>query len=926
MLRDADWLPVEQERKTFLDCYLLGVRACLRGGVQEWWQHAFAYDRTSDAAANLDALRDFCLRQLVSGAGDIAAFEEIYRVLDRAGIVDNDDWLRFLLDLTRFVREEQGRHRSGWSAGGVLERAYNAVKRTAVVSIVLLDAASLANFFEFCIYSLASERNLKALRRSRRVQLHVFAREAELPEIRRHLEALKLGCLIVCEAIPERLALRADDSAGPQGAWLVGALQWLHLQRARHLRADFHAINPHALYADGYFEAITRLRRQGKSSVLVTALYARPGEVRDALRSLRGDMATTIPAVDLATLAVRVGATGSGRKAVVDYGWLGGPSSHLQIAWQRSDCVEIHSTQHEIAFLSHRALARLSDRFCMNVSAELDKLLSADMPPHFVSDADRVALLDLSQRKNLKEGADLDLAEFTQSIARSFREPQIARFRQPIRFAIDRRTLPVPQGQSEDAFSTERLAVLRGLEAAKGVARPRPDQAMTALGVLQQLEMSEYGPPILHTIISEGRRLLDSVRSDGVVEPPLRRELIRAAMNFDHFAHALRLAEEGGDATAFIRDFLIEMARLRKENEAEAKRLRPTFGNKRVSVVGAIAWGERFVDKFMNYCLASLLSEGNILALSRDGGVVLSIVTTAADRERMMAHPHYERLRKSAEVVFTCFPAEFLKRREADGLNFYHFYGLLDHQSVFLAQAMRADLYLLPIDSVYSNDCLKTFSSHLRNGADCCSIGALEVDEEALRAWLDAEGRRKSGVLDLPGAELVQVAAANPDRYFRAMVVSGDGPEFCAHPRELVWALPDGLAMHSVFMHPLAVSSRLLIRPFHPHHENVDYALLPRLMQDDGRMKVIGEGSEATLAHFGAPDTRAAFEVGPFSVKNFMAAHRYDYAVHRQFFDHRQFFRCRETGYRPSVSYESDVATIQSGLHRARYAAEANDS
>ena len=920
-LRDVEWLPVEGGRKVFLDCYLLGLAACLGNGVRDWWQHAFAYDRTSDPVANLTPLRDFCIRQLLGGAGDISTFERIYQTLDEAGIVDDDDWLRFIRDLARFVRQAEARAKQGNTANPrrLLGRAYNAIRRAAIVSVVLPDQLSFDNFLKFCSYSLASRRNLRALRPSRRVQIHVFARERDLPEIQRHLKALSIGNRVICDAIPEDLAIRAAGHAGPQGEWLAGALQWLHLQRARHLKADFHAINPHALYSDGFFEAIKGLRRQGKDAVLVTALYAEAGEIRDVLPPFRNDAAITIAAIELANLSIGIGATGSGLKAVVDLGWLGGPSSHFQIAWERPDCVQIHSTQHEIAFLSHVAVARLPDRFSMNIAVDIDRLLPSDIRPHFVSDADRIALLDLCGRKTVKDGAEVDLLAFADSLMRTFREPQVARFGQPVRFAIERATLPTPQRPLDQAFSAEQSAVLTRLEAARDLQKPAASQVLTALGALQQLEMSEYGPGNLASIIAEGRRLLDDVPPEGEFDIAVRRALIRTAMNFDHVQHALRLAELGGESTLFIRDLLVAMARLREVNEAEARRLRQSFGDKRVSVVGAIAWGPRFVDKFMNYCLASLLASGNIPALSRESHVVLSVVTTPEDRDRMTAHPNYERVRQSAEVVFTCFPAEFLARREADGLNFYHFYGLLDHQSVFLAMALQADLYLLPIDCVYSSDCLKNFSSHLRGGADCCSVGALEVDEKALRAWLDTEGRRKSGGLELPGAELVEVAAANPDRYFRAMVVNRDGMEFCTHPRELVWALPDGLAIHSVFMHPFAVSARLLVRPFHPHHENVDYALLPRLLQADGLMKVIDDGSEALLAHFGAPDTRAVFEDGPFSVKSFMEAHRYDYAVHRRFFDHRQFFRCRETAYRPSMDYEADVAAIQSALKRHWY-------
>jgi hypothetical protein len=521
------------------------------------------------------------------------------------------------------------------------------------------------------------------------------------------------------------------------------------------------------------------------------------------------------------------------------------------------------------------------------------------------------------------DGEKLDLADFIALLAESARKQQTAHFKQAVRFAIDRAEVPDRRWRQDAELATEQGIVFKALDEAEASATPKGGQALTALGVLHQYEMSEYGRGDMAGIIAEGRRLLGGVELDADMEIAVRRDLVRAAMNFDYVDKAVVLAEGGGESTVFIRDFLLEMAKLRAANRAHAVRLRSAFGRRRIAVIGAIAWGERFVDKFMNYCLASLLAGGNIPALARKGAVVLSIVTTEADRDRMTAHPAFARLRQSAEVVFTCFPSEFLEQREKDGLNFYHFYGLLDHQSVFLAVALQADLYLLPIDCVYSSDCLKTFSGYLSKEADCCSVGAIETEEPVLRAWLDADGRRRSGgVLNLAAKELIEAASRHPDRYFRSMIMNPDNAEFCAHPRELVWPFADGLGIHSVFMHPLAVSARLLTRPFHPHHENVDYALLPRLLQGDGRMKVIEDASEAVLAHFGAPVTRNEFLPGAFSIKSFIEAHRYDYAVHRRFFVTRQFFPCRDVPYAPSTDYAAELALIQSALERNRFSAD----
>jgi hypothetical protein len=927
-LRDIDWLPLERRRQKFLDLYLFAVEASLRGGARRWWLQAFSCEQASDPDKGVPDLKKFCLQQLLYEAGDIGALRRVYEVLSEEGFLDDDEWGRFLLDLMRHLctalanaDQDTTQRATVWNA--IKQRGWFARRPRAVVSIVILDGISLANFFEFCIPSLSQEGGLKALAAAREVSLHVFARQRDLSNVKRALEVFGPDCTIVGQAIPEELAARAEGVAGPQTEWLVGALQGLHLMEARRRHADFHSLNPNAVYSSGFFEGVARLRDEAKKAVLLAAFYAEAATMRDRLAPFRRDGALSVPPADLAGAGLSAAAPGSGLQVVRDVGYLGGSTSHLQLMWEGEDRVHIHSTQHELAFLAADVLEGLPDRFFVKPLAEVDRMLPADVLPHFVGETDRMALVDLGGRKDTFDGEQLDLAKFGAEVLESARQRQKEYFKQPVCVAVSRAACPQRPWREGPAIERESGVLLQALGAPQTLATPTGERTLTALSVLQQYELSEYGLDDMPAVIAEARRLLDVTgTSGGVLEDAIRRDLIRASLNFDHFDNAVALAREGGEGTAFLCDFLAETARLRAANEARAHYLRQSSWRRRFAVVGLIVWGPRFVDKFMNYCLPSLLASGNIPALARKGRAVVSIVTTEPDRDRMTAHPAFARLRKHAEVVFTCFSPELLERREKDGLNFYHFYGLLDHQSVFLAAALRADLYLLPIDCVYSNACLENFSRYLRKDADCCSVAAIESDEAGLRAWLDADGRRRPDLLDLSSKELVQAAAQRPDRYFRSMIMRPENTEFCAHPRELVWPFADGLAIHSVFMHPLAVSARLLSRPFHPHHENVDYALLPRLMQGDGRLKVIEDASEAVLGHFGAPPTRNEYLGGGFSIRDFIEAHRYDYAVHRRFFAGRQFFPCRTPPYAPSTDYAAELSLIQSALSRNRFRAE----
>ena len=450
--------------------------------------------------------------------------------------------------------------------------------------------------------------------------------------------------------------------------------------------------------------------------------------------------------------------------------------------------------------------------------------------------------------------------------------------------------------------------------------RPTVAQALTALNALHQYEISEYGMENMAGAVAEGRRLVDLCPgAEGELDVAARKVLIRAAVNVDHVDKAIALAKEGRDGTSFIHDFLIKMMELKATNLEEARRLRRGFRLRRsFAVMGSIAWGEAFVDKFMNYHVPSLLAEGNMPALARRKKLIHSIVTTERDRQRIVAHPAFKRLSRFADVVFTCFPEELLERRARDEFNFYYFYGFLDHQSVLLAQALQAELYLLPIDIVISRNSLANVGRSLDKGADCCSIAGIECEPADLRSWLDARPRSQTGELDLPADELLSAAIAMPDAYCRSLVMSPDNLTFCRHARELIWPMRDGLVIHSVFMHPVAISARLMSRPFHPQYENVDYALLPRVLQHDGRLTVL-QNAELAAAQFGAPAGREEFLDSGFSLEAFVEAHEADYAAQRRWFASRQFFPSAKVPYPPSADCDREVALVQAALKRYRF-------
>lgn len=905
-----------QRQQKLLDLCLFVVDCCLRNRTEHWWRQAVSLP-FADAAQGVEHLKELCLHELLYDAGDIASFRRVYEILDEEGYLQGDDRGRFLLDLVRFVEPALARAdaRRGTFAGQLLSLVTGKRKTPAVVSIVIADDRAFANFTELCSPTLRSGEGLKLLCSQRDVTFVLSVCKDRADEVEAHLREHAPDCTVVRQPIPE--TLRAAASAGDvEKDWLVGALQYLHLDEARRRDADFLSINPNALYAAGYLKQVLQLA-QSKPEILSAAVWVtNRGYIDKKLEWNKADLSASIPAGLLAHMGLLVSAPASCSTFVEGFVATRGPTAHLRLTWAGKDHVDIHTTRHEIVFLARTSLRTMARRFSLRPSAELDAILAAGATPHFVTAEDGIVVGEFGLPPGGFDDIAGDPAKFPAFADRLLRPRQAAFFRQPVRLAVAR----PPDEEAADPPEALHGEFLASLQKANDPPRPTVAQVLTSLNALHQYEISEYGLENMAGAVAEGRRLVDICPSAAsALEEAERKVVIRAAVNVDHVDKAIALAKEGGAGTAFIHDFLVKMMELKAANAAEAHRLRRKFLLSRsFAVLGSIAWGEAFVDKFMNYHVPSLLADGNIPALARRKKVIHSIVTTERDRQRIVAHPVFKQLSRFAEVVFTCFPEELLERRASADFNFYYFYGFLDHQSVLLAQALHAELYLLPIDIVISRDSLAKVGRSLDGGADCCSIAGIECEPADLKSWLDARPRSKTGVLDMPADELLTAAIAMPDAYCRSLVMTSDNQAFCRHARELIWPMRDGLVIHSIFMHPVAISARLMSRPFHPQYENVDYALLPRVLQHDGRLTVL-QHAELAAAQFGAPAGREEFLDGGFSLEAFIAAHEADYAAQRRCFASRQFFPSAKVPYPPSADCDEEVALVQAALKRYRF-------
>ena len=334
-----------------------------------------------------------------------------------------------------------------------------------------------------------------------------------------------------------------------------------------------------------------------------------------------------------------------------------------------------------------------------------------------------------------------------------------------------------------------------------------------------------------------------------------------------------------------------------------------------IFMLGCIVWGDVYVGNFLRYNIRSMLSAGNLTALSAQGTVVFSIVTDAAGAQQMRSHPLFPKLEEVGDVEFTIVPDEIMGILSAGHLvrNFYVLYGMLDHCSIFFAQGAASHLFMIPVDSVVADGSLNNMANYRHEGYECCGGGNLVSNTEtflpALDAIFDAEGP-----ITISTEDLATLAAKHAHHYFTSQVVAAENRDFGKDPREVFWPIEGGLEIHSVFIHPLFTTASGLARYRRKHYANIDHGMIPRLFAGAGHIKIIEDPREAYVNNFTAANRLYETTGRPFDLEDFLRAHDRSYPVQRRLFARAQILPCRLKGWTPYRDVVTDRREITTQL------------
>jgi hypothetical protein len=875
------------------------VLICLDACVDNWWDHPQMQTLWHFASRELvrPALREFVLRR----AGDYLSFLRLSRELDLLGIPRNPED-SFVIEMSEHFCDEL-------RAIDTLQITADPHRRPILLAFPVWGKAYLRTFLSICVPSLLDEGNIPTLCKHRKP---VFLIHTD-PEGKRTIEDSDKCKRLAALGVEIRFllldaSLLAQLKSGENlKYWHLGMIQSVQLQFARSIGADYHIALPDYVYAAGYFDRLIAITSANRPVVLQTSFRTDIKAVESALDSFRSGDSISIAPELLTSMGLNHQHSASRILRMNDRPdrdqW---PDFHC-LLWEEESRLLIICPHPTIAFLGADIVGKIRRRFFFTLDSEMEKVLPQGAPVSFPSAHEGLVFLELSDDEAISPGEHyVDSVDYSRHFwSRIHTARHLRFFALQSEYPIDRETRSPRTTLNHEHTSAEMRQIRENVQ-----NMVPPTLIFSLMNGLHAITGAETHPAAVHRL----PKMRDAVRSiwhagsDAITadqSADMVQVIVRCLMHWDLLpeAHECLLRHDPQSSLLLALD---EFSAVKKACSALGAQYRAKSDAKPSCVIGSTIWGESYIEFFLNYHLPSLLTPGNLTALSRSSHLFFSIATDTCGRSQIERHPIYSAIRRLGEVVFSEISSTPERQSESGKRTFYQRYGLIDHYHLELARHLNARLILLPPDTVLSRNGLLTLASSMDRGYDCCTIACIEGNIE--NAAHELESFRCGPAIDVSASDLCSVAARHKTDYFRSLIMDDDN-RLNAYPREFFWRVQGGYLCHSIFMHPLILSSRVLSRPFHPNYENVDWALLHRVLAADGRVEVLGDSSGLFMLHCSHSFVRAnelsVFKgtVTPALINYLQGIHSHAYPIHRRLIRKAQFFSVPDPDFTPSRHY-----------------------
>jgi hypothetical protein len=212
-----------------------------------------------------------------------------------------------------------------------------------------------------------------------------------------------------------------------------------------------------------------------------------------------------------------------------------------------------------------------------------------------------------------------------------------------------------------------------------------------------------------------------------------------------------------------------------------------------------VVWGERFRNYFLDYCLPSLLSPGNIPAISTAPRSKFLIATRPNDWAAIKAAPSFQLLERFADPIYLEIPEQPPGRSGCEHMNEGH------KLACEIAYRNRGLAMILTPDCMLSDGSITRLQELAIQGVEVVLAAALRFGEEPFLGHLHAGGllNGKGGPLVISGRQMASAAV----RGFHPETLSyeWDSPYLIDNPPAAWWSVPEdeGIVLHCLSWAPL---------------------------------------------------------------------------------------------------------------------------
>jgi len=217
-----------------------------------------------------------------------------------------------------------------------------------------------------------------------------------------------------------------------------------------------------------------------------------------------------------------------------------------------------------------------------------------------------------------------------------------------------------------------------------------------------------------------------------------------------------------------------------------------------------VLWGERFRKYFLDYCVASLLSPGNLPALNTSQRSKFLIATRPQDWAAMAETKIFQELKRYVEPVFIEIPPCPPDRSGCQHMGVGH------SAACEIAHRDKAYAAVVTPDCMLSDGSVARLQELARNGTELVLTAALRFGEEPFLAHLRGqnllpdEDRAQTGTpLVIPGRQMVYAAVNG--FHSETLAYEWDAPGVLVISPAAWWRVPgeDGVVLHSLSWAPL---------------------------------------------------------------------------------------------------------------------------